>query len=1456
MKKRCTRILLSVILAVVLSVSAIIPALAFQVTSPSETDPDTIHFSMSYEDGKLRIGVNPETVEQILSDRKITKQELLQFLPADVREVLSHKENITLEEVKNLLLSYIGSAELKEILSDFPIETVLEYVDVQKYLELLPVSTLFRLFELDELLEQTDPDVIRALLEKVDSNLILTDKVLDLVLTSDYLAELLRNSGVFADIAGDRETLTQLVELLSRDRVNEIAKELLADGKISLTAFLTYENLDRDALKQSLTEALQNNPEVYDQLLTCVSQAQLEAIAENPSLVDSLSPETFLKITDILLDNGCIPVEDVLAESGLRLVFEEALGNDPELIVRIFREENVDFREVIDIIGYKRLIPYINISDAAQSVGGYEALFSVYTPGELKNIFRNIGVRNIVAFVRDSGYVSTQRIRSVGQKLVAFAKENKALAKELAKNLVQDAYGFMIQKVGMVSINDTVVFKAPECQFDLTAALRALILAIPDVEDILNVGKDGTIASLTVSAEIDSVVYTYGVEFYWIGDPASLNKHLEPYRDFFKLDVGEGLDVSFRLIVPEIGARIYEKLLTSEKLPLALREKLMTAPNLTLKDLTAFMEQLTKEDFVKLSEVISENIDKIKDKVENKVNGKAKAYSIQDTLGEAADRADDLLARVTTPDALEKFRDKALSLLRRLPDSVMELSISDFYDKDGEKLLINKAATVDLYAWINRVIPLPEDMKIAFKDQMKLSGSLHADISVNGTFPLTVVHADGSEKLYFPPKNLAYEDFISLIGVDTLYNENNEVVTKLSANMGKLSAISRYAVNFVADGAIVDTIYFLPGDTALSREPLDPPEKIGYVGSWEEFTLRNEDITVNAVYTPKTYTVTFMADGVEVGKVTYKHGETTLTDVPAVPAKVGYDGDWEPYTLNNTDMTVNAVYTSKTYTVTFVANGVEVEKVTYKYGDTALIGEPAVPEKPGYNGKWELYTLNNTDMTVNAVYTAKTYTVTFVADGVEVKKVTYQHGETTLSGVPDVPEKIGYDGTWEAYTLNNTDMTVNAVYTRKTYTVTFVADGVEVKKVTYQHGETTLSGVPAVPEKAGYTGAWPAYTLENKDIRVEAVYTPKTYTVTFKNGTEVVETITYKHGETALDHVPAVPAKTGYTGAWSAYTLNNTDLVVNAVYTPVVYKATFRADGKVVKVVEFTVESTSIETPEVPQKAGYTGKWADYTLYPGDFEVEAKYTVIVYTATFMADDKIVAQISFTVEDATIVEPEVPAKEGYTGVWEAYTLGAGNLTIHAVYTEVQKSAAWWWWLLIPLILIVIIVLLILLLGHKKDDDDNKPEPPQPVVTPAPEPEPEPEPVVEPEPEPEPIAEPEPEPIIPIVIPPVEEEKVAEPETTITEEKLPERKVTYLSATSRAILNLDALDDHFQDGDLVTLEILKERKLVSKKETRLKILGNGTLKKALTIEADFFSVQAIEAIEKAGGKAILK
>lgn len=69
---------------------------------------------------------------------------------------------------------------------------------------------------------------------------------------------------------------------------------------------------------------------------------------------------------------------------------------------------------------------------------------------------------------------------------------------------------------------------------------------------------------------------------------------------------------------------------------------------------------------------------------------------------------------------------------------------------------------------------------------------------------------------------------------------------------------------------------------------------------------------------------------------------------------------------------------------------------------------------------------------------------------------------------------------------------------------------------------------------------------------------------------------------------------------------------------------------------------------------------------------------------------------------------------------------------------------------------------------------------------------------------------------------------------------------------AVINLDDLNK-FDEGAEVTPELLKDMGLVKKQLDGIKVLGDGTLEKKLTVKAHKFSTSAKEAIEKTGGKA---
>ena len=72
------------------------------------------------------------------------------------------------------------------------------------------------------------------------------------------------------------------------------------------------------------------------------------------------------------------------------------------------------------------------------------------------------------------------------------------------------------------------------------------------------------------------------------------------------------------------------------------------------------------------------------------------------------------------------------------------------------------------------------------------------------------------------------------------------------------------------------------------------------------------------------------------------------------------------------------------------------------------------------------------------------------------------------------------------------------------------------------------------------------------------------------------------------------------------------------------------------------------------------------------------------------------------------------------------------------------------------------------------------------------------------------------------------------------------------TTYAVINVSDLN-MFENGTEVTPELLKEMGIIKKQLSGIKVLGNGSLEKKLTVRAHVFSKTAKEKIEAQGGKA---
>lgn len=84
------------------------------------------------------------------------------------------------------------------------------------------------------------------------------------------------------------------------------------------------------------------------------------------------------------------------------------------------------------------------------------------------------------------------------------------------------------------------------------------------------------------------------------------------------------------------------------------------------------------------------------------------------------------------------------------------------------------------------------------------------------------------------------------------------------------------------------------------------------------------------------------------------------------------------------------------------------------------------------------------------------------------------------------------------------------------------------------------------------------------------------------------------------------------------------------------------------------------------------------------------------------------------------------------------------------------------------------------------------------------------------------------------------------------RVPKRGFVNIFATRYAAINVSALEA-FDNGAVVDLEAMQAAGIVKKAYDGVKVLGNGSLTKNVTVKAAAFSESAKAKIEAAGGKA---
>ena len=342
------------------------------------------------------------------------------------------------------------------------------------------------------------------------------------------------------------------------------------------------------------------------------------------------------------------------------------------------------------------------------------------------------------------------------------------------------------------------------------------------------------------------------------------------------------------------------------------------------------------------------------------------------------------------------------------------------------------------------------------------------------------------------------------------------------------------------------------------------------------------------------------------------------------------------------------------------------------------------------------------DITLTAVWTANSYSVTFdAAGGEETEGVEVTFGSAAQLPVPErsgytftgwqkedgtaVSDAAGAVGEWNIAE----DVSLTASWSVVTYDVTYnnIEGATHSNPATYTVEDAAVALQDAA--KTGYTflGWYSDAEFEQEvseidtsaceDVELWARWEVITYTATFVNSDGTVGTVDFDIEDTALSE-PAVPQRTGYTGAWEAYEIKAEDLTINAVYTPITYNITYENtkgaannNPATYNIETATITLADITSPGYTFEGWFVGEEKVESIELGsygDITLTAKWAVITYNITYIYDDTMGdlaegAQLksTYTIEEQFDFTPLVCHTTGYNfaGWFTQKDLGTGE-----------------------------------------------------------------------------------------------------------------------------------------------------------------------------------------------------
>ena len=404
---------------------------------------------------------------------------------------------------------------------------------------------------------------------------------------------------------------------------------------------------------------------------------------------------------------------------------------------------------------------------------------------------------------------------------------------------------------------------------------------------------------------------------------------------------------------------------------------------------------------------------------------------------------------------------------------------------------------------------------------------------------------------------------------------------------------------------------------AVSAPEYTVPEGHTFSGWDIPETMPAENLVLDAALTVNSYTITYTINGEEYTAQTYEFGAAVSAPEYTVPEGHTFSGWNIPETMPAENLVLDAALTVNSYSITYTINGEEYTAQTYEFGAAVSAPEYTVPEGHTFSGWDIPETMPAENLVLDAALTVNEYTVTYNINGEIYAIQVYAYGEEVFAPAYDVPDHFTFSGWDTPATMPAENIVLDATLVEDgKYTVSFMVDGETYFTFTGYEGDAitvpenpeklgyTFDAWDGMPED----GVLPA-----ANITVTAVWSVNTYTITYTVNGEEYSVQTYEYGAAII--TPAYDVPEGYTfSGWDVpETMPAEDLVVDATCTINVYEVTlidgFNGDPIAVLYVEHGRDAI---LPDAPEHAGYIfDRWdGDPTNVTEDRTITACYWLI------------------------------------------------------------------------------------------------------------------------------------------------------------------------------------------------------------------------------------------------------